>query len=162
MAIMATALLLSGCHGWASAGTLTYQGDDGEWCLPSGLYPVVSFAAPVDIDGEEPIMITDVAPVDAVGLEMTDAYLVPVTSELRAGAAGVPLEGELAEAWDQRAPIDTAQISPGEIVDLVVLVDYLGPGDASFSALTIDYQQAGQSFSTEYPSSLVIAEGSCS
>lgn len=151
LVIAAAITVLSGC----SADNPLNLGRDTEICTPvaSGSKFVVGDIAVGRADGD--VRLGKVQLVDPIGVEVSEAYLMPIVDDAFYIA---PFPPTIA-GWDQREPVEGSVIEAGESMNIAVVVRRTSAGtDATIEGLRVEYESGFLRHSTESDLRYVLAD----
>jgi hypothetical protein len=152
------AALLSGCTGAAEVGPLGGGGGAASLCTPiGGVEPVVFGNELLRNGGAGTVTVDSVRLVEANGLALKDAFLLPVNNKVLLGTRTVPPE---AGTWSKRRRAAGATLAAREEANLALLLDRQPSGE--FSDIEVRYTAGGERYNLRLASSLkVLSAGPC-
>lgn len=139
---------------------LHYTDNGLEMCVPTSTHPDLAVGIRVDPRGDEPITITSIETVDASGLRVEGAWVVPADPDNRIGSADWPIT-DGGSWWPRRERAEQAKLHPGQQHDLILHVHHTGPGSGSLRDVKIQYEQDGEPRVADAYTGVRMATGVC-
>lgn len=133
----------AGASGPSTPAALHYTDNGLDVCALLSRYADMSVGIRVDPRGDKPIIIKSIRPIDATGLRVDGAWVVPADPDNRIGLVEWPIT-DGGSWWPERRPAKGAKLKPGEYHDLILHVHHTGPGNGSLRDVKIEYEQEGQ------------------
>lgn len=141
-------IALLGPDSRSDSGPLDAPGSPGGVCVPEG--DGLAVVGTILRNGSNTaVSVEDVRLRAADGLLLTDAVIVPTINRTAIGVwSGLPTQqndaaDENQAAWRQRVDAEGASITPGQTLNLVVVVRRQGSVDGTAAGIDIDYRDGG-------------------
>jgi len=139
VACLSSALLLTGCAGQPSAGTMDFGGDPGQVCTSTTRGEDILLGE-VLTPLTEDITIESVSLVEASGVTIDGAYVLPIAGDAIGTSMFPP---SASTSWADKEPAEGAALSAHVPVNLVLHVTRDSQASASFKSIAIEYNQRG-------------------
>jgi len=145
VACLSSALFLAGCGGQQRSGSIDFGGDPGQVCTSTAQGEDILLGEVLTPLTEE-ITIESVTLVEASGVTIDGAYILPITGDV-IGTSVFPPSANT--SWADKEPAEGATLSADVPVNLVLHITRDSKDSASLESITIEYIQRGSSHSDQ-------------